>query len=250
MIRWITSYIDQNSEKWKKEEKQRVKTELERAEDWKKLKRFEKIEILREKARESNREPLQITIKPSKLTNMLCNQAEPHHGQDPQTDQTEDQAEQNAAKGTTTKKADPQERHTSQEDVTHEDQAEVEDVTAHQQAEPQRRRPSQEAHQPEEQAEYMSAHKQAEPQRRRPSQEDHLPEEITEDKSAQKQAEPECRRPTYQRTQLRMAAQRTKLNRGVPVQINHTLPLYSPKLYLGLAPGVLSSSLKNYLCHY
>ena len=52
MTRWISEYIDQNTERWKTEKQQRMKTEAERAEDWKKMKRFEKIEMLKEQALE------------------------------------------------------------------------------------------------------------------------------------------------------------------------------------------------------
>ena len=45
MTRWISEYIDQNTERWKTEKQQRMKTEAERAEDWKKMKRREDRDI-------------------------------------------------------------------------------------------------------------------------------------------------------------------------------------------------------------
>ena len=52
MARWISSYIDENKDKWEREKLQRQKTDLERAEEWKKMKRFEKIALMREKMEE------------------------------------------------------------------------------------------------------------------------------------------------------------------------------------------------------
>ena len=100
MTRWISEYIDQNTERWKTEKQQRMKTEAERAEDWKKMKRFEKIEILKEQALERSKKNPTVTIKTSKLSNIhLCNQAEPQPGHGQQDAKEEDQAEQNAAQG-------------------------------------------------------------------------------------------------------------------------------------------------------
>ena len=48
MARWITEYIDKNSERWKTEKEQRKRDEKETAEEWKKMKRLEKIRVLKE----------------------------------------------------------------------------------------------------------------------------------------------------------------------------------------------------------
>ena len=67
MARWITQYIDENEERWKKEKEERSKTESERAEEWKKLERFEKIRLIKEKAEETRIMP-KIKLREAILT--------------------------------------------------------------------------------------------------------------------------------------------------------------------------------------
>ena len=45
MIRWITRYIDENSERWSKEKLERQKNEVKLAEDWNRMTRFDKIRV-------------------------------------------------------------------------------------------------------------------------------------------------------------------------------------------------------------
>ena len=137
-------------------------------------------------------------MKPSQLENTKPhNQAEPHHGQAPKTDQTADQADQNAAKGTP-QKTEPQKRHHGPEEALEEDIAETGDVTATKKAEPQRSRPSQEACTQEDQAEADYVHPEAEPQRCRPSQEAHIQEDQAEAEVPQPKAEPQSSRPSQE----------------------------------------------------
>ena len=65
MARWISQYIDENSEKWKVEKQERQENEKKVAEEWKKLERFEKIRILRERMEENK--TVKVEIKPAKL---------------------------------------------------------------------------------------------------------------------------------------------------------------------------------------
>ena len=81
MARWISSYIDENNDRWIREKSQRKKTDLERAEEWKKMKRFEKIALMREKIEEKKANlSLAFTIKPAKIS-LKADQAEQEPGQ-------------------------------------------------------------------------------------------------------------------------------------------------------------------------
>ena len=53
MARWLTAYIDQNHEKWTREALENQKTENQRAAEWHRMERFEKIRIIREKQEEN-----------------------------------------------------------------------------------------------------------------------------------------------------------------------------------------------------
>ena len=66
MARWLTAYIDQNHEKWTREALENQKTENQRAAEWHRMERFEKIRIIREK-QEENRQAT-VKIKPAVLT--------------------------------------------------------------------------------------------------------------------------------------------------------------------------------------
>ena len=65
MASWISQYIDENSEKWKVEKQERQENEKKVAEEWKKLERFEKIRIIRERMEENK--TVKVEIKPAKL---------------------------------------------------------------------------------------------------------------------------------------------------------------------------------------
>ena len=68
MTRWLTSYIDENSTRWKAEKDQRQLNEIEKAESWKKMNRLEKVRILKEKASvETAAKNLKVVIKPASL---------------------------------------------------------------------------------------------------------------------------------------------------------------------------------------
>ena len=66
MIRWLTAYLDQNQERWNQERIERDKNEKQRAADWHKMRRFEKIRVIKEKQEENRK--VTLTMKPSKLT--------------------------------------------------------------------------------------------------------------------------------------------------------------------------------------
>ena len=60
MTRWLTQYIDENSERWHKERQEREGNETRRAEEWRKMNRFEKIRIIREKMEENRTVTIRI----------------------------------------------------------------------------------------------------------------------------------------------------------------------------------------------
>ena len=49
MARWISKYIDENTEKWKREKINRQEDDKKRAEEWRKMERLEKFRVLTEK---------------------------------------------------------------------------------------------------------------------------------------------------------------------------------------------------------
>ena len=53
MARWVTQYIDENSERWEKEKTERKLTDEKRAAQWHRSNRFEKIRMIKEKAEEN-----------------------------------------------------------------------------------------------------------------------------------------------------------------------------------------------------
>ena len=66
MARWVTQYIDENEKRWASERKERKQTEKQRAEEWKRLERFEKIRVLKEKMQENK--TVTIKLNAPKLT--------------------------------------------------------------------------------------------------------------------------------------------------------------------------------------
>ena len=80
MVRWITEYIDTNTQRWEEERKSRVETEKESAERWKKMERLEKIRIIREKnAIMQNEKSLTVTLRPPTLLNHADQGTEADH---------------------------------------------------------------------------------------------------------------------------------------------------------------------------
>ena len=65
MARWIASYIDENSDRWKREKESRDLDEKRKAEEWKKMERLDKVRIIKEKMKENKTVTLKII--PSKL---------------------------------------------------------------------------------------------------------------------------------------------------------------------------------------
>ena len=49
MLRWLTTFLKENHEKWESERKEREAENRKKLEEWEKAKRFEKIEILKRK---------------------------------------------------------------------------------------------------------------------------------------------------------------------------------------------------------
>ena len=65
MTRWITSYIDENSERWRKEKLERKKNGNRTAQEWAKLERFEKIRVIQEKLKDN--QTVAVNIRPPKI---------------------------------------------------------------------------------------------------------------------------------------------------------------------------------------
>ena len=54
MLDWITDFMKENEEAWELERKEKIKEANRELREWEKLKRFEKIELLRKKWKEKN----------------------------------------------------------------------------------------------------------------------------------------------------------------------------------------------------
>ena len=65
MARWISSYIDENTDRWKREKNMRKDDEKTRAESWKKMERLEKIRMIKEKLEENK--IVTINMRPAKF---------------------------------------------------------------------------------------------------------------------------------------------------------------------------------------
>ena len=62
MMKWITSYIDKNEEKWARDKKERKENQIKWQEDWARMARHEKIGKIKEKAGlNMNNQNLKIT---------------------------------------------------------------------------------------------------------------------------------------------------------------------------------------------
>ena len=68
MTRWLTKYISENNDRWKREKEERNQDEKERAESWKKMNRLEKIRLLKEKITEkAAHSKIKAIIQPARL---------------------------------------------------------------------------------------------------------------------------------------------------------------------------------------
>ena len=101
MARWITGYIDENTDRWKEEQKVRQENKQQTAEEWKKMERFDKIRMIKEKLEENN--TVKISIRPAKLQQMQGKVRAEHQ---PSREKRKDQAEKQGAQGEQTSPTD------------------------------------------------------------------------------------------------------------------------------------------------
>ena len=90
MTRWITRYIDENSERWKKEQQERQENEVKLAEDWNRMKGLEKIRMIKERMEENK--TVSINIRSPMIH--LAEQQGGHQAEQPIQELDNDQAEQ------------------------------------------------------------------------------------------------------------------------------------------------------------
>ena len=83
MARWISTYIDENTERWKKEKDERKKDEKTKAEEWKKMNRLEKIRMIKEKQQENKM--VIVDIRPAKLKTVDQAEQQSHPEDNPET---------------------------------------------------------------------------------------------------------------------------------------------------------------------
>ena len=81
MTRWVTKYIDENSERWALEKKKREESSKKWLEDCAKMTRFEKIRAIKEAALEENKPRIVTKIRPQKLVLRAGPHHDPHQGQ-------------------------------------------------------------------------------------------------------------------------------------------------------------------------
>ena len=80
MTRWVTKYIDENSERWALEKKDREESSKKWLEDWAKKSRFDKIRAIKEAALEENKPRIVTRIRPQKLVLRAGPHHDPHQG--------------------------------------------------------------------------------------------------------------------------------------------------------------------------
>ena len=85
-MRWVTNYIDENTEKWEIEKEKRDKNNKQRLQDWAKLSRFDKINQIKEKQAIKSTK-LTVTLKPTAIKI-------PPHPHNPEHNQAELQSNQ------------------------------------------------------------------------------------------------------------------------------------------------------------
>ena len=81
MTRWVTKYVDENSERWALEKKDREESSKKWLEDWAKKSRFDKIRAIKEAALEENKPRIVTRIRPQKLVLRAGPHHDPHQGQ-------------------------------------------------------------------------------------------------------------------------------------------------------------------------
>ena len=69
MMRWVTEFIEENSERWEKERNIRLEKERKELLDWEKSSRFEKIKKLKEKWSKEKQETMKKTQQNNKKEN-------------------------------------------------------------------------------------------------------------------------------------------------------------------------------------
>ena len=81
MARWIASYIDENSDRWKKEQEERQKDEKKQTEDWLRMNRFVKIKIIRERMEDNTVVEMRIrpAVLPTPARTPIAPQPSPNH---------------------------------------------------------------------------------------------------------------------------------------------------------------------------
>ena len=89
MMRWVTKYIDENTEKWEIEKEKRDQNNQQRLKDWAKLSRLDKIKQIKEKQAIKSTK-LIVTLKPTAITLP----SHPHHPHNPEHNQVELQSNQ------------------------------------------------------------------------------------------------------------------------------------------------------------
>ena len=124
MTRWITRYIDENSERWKKEQQERQENEVRLAEDWNRMNRFEKIRMIKERMEENK--TVSINIRSPMIH--LAEQQGGDQAEQPIQELDNDQAEQPEKE-----KAGTEETH-HQPDCQKDSQAEPHSSQSHDQA--------------------------------------------------------------------------------------------------------------------
>ena len=65
MMKWLTRYIGENTDKWTRQKKEREENEKKWLQDWARMTRMEKIQTIRDK--QTNRQTLNVTILPDKF---------------------------------------------------------------------------------------------------------------------------------------------------------------------------------------
>ena len=137
MTRWLTSYIDENQEKWKTESEDRQKNEKKRAAEWHKMERFEKIRIVKEKLQENKK--VTMKMQPAKMTprsDKPEEQADAKYQEQEEYDDHESQAEQPGRPGEVPPSQEPSHQHGQGDQDADDAQADADDQAASQSNQP------------------------------------------------------------------------------------------------------------------
>jgi hypothetical protein len=98
MMRWVTKYIDENSEKWEREKEKRDQNNQQRLQEWARLSRFEKIPQIKEKqAIKGNK--LIVKLKPPVIIipQIPPHPQTPHNHENNRAEQSQDEQQSNQA---------------------------------------------------------------------------------------------------------------------------------------------------------